>query len=99
MVMICQTTINKKPPQRVASVVSILMSSGQDTDRHDDDFSEVAEAGTRFHSLLRLGSPHVVSSSSYGRLPDFFVYPTKLHYLMSLSSVVRQRKINKYESK
>ncbi len=66
MVMICRFIMNKKPPQRVASVVSIPMSSGQDTNRHDDDFSEGAEAGTRFQSLLRLGCPPVVSSSSYG---------------------------------
>lgn len=65
MVMSCKKTINKKPPQRVASAVSILISSGQDTNRHDDDFSEGAEARTRFQSLLRLGLPPVVSSSSY----------------------------------
>lgn len=74
MVVICRIVINKKPPQRVASVVSILMSSGQDTNRHDDDFSEGAEAGTRFQSLLRLGCPPVVSSSSYGSSSDSFVY-------------------------
>lgn len=72
MAMICRIIINKKPPQRVASVVSILMSSGQDTNRHDDDFSEGAEAGTRFQSLLRLGFPPVVSSSSYGGFARFF---------------------------
>ena len=96
MVMSCKKTINKKPPQRVACVVSILMSSGQDTDRHDDDFSEGAEAGTRFQSPLRSGFPPVVSSSSYGSVPDFFVHTTQLPYLVSLSSVVRQYKINKY---
>lgn len=72
MVMIGQIIKNKKPPQRVASVVSILISSGQDTDRHDDDFSEVAEAGTRFQSLFRLGLPPVVFSSSYGGCTRFF---------------------------
>lgn len=72
MVMICQIIIGKKPPQRVASAVSILMSSGQDTNRHDDDFCEVAEAGTRFQNLLRLGFPPVVSFSSYGGSTRFF---------------------------
>lgn len=98
MNMFCQIKSNKKPPQRVACVVSILMSSGQDTDRHDDDFSEGAEAGTRFQSLLRLGFPPVASSSSY-EVDDFFAHYIKFSYLMSLSSVVRQCKINKYESK
>lgn len=89
MVKICQKTI-KRSPRRATNDVSIQ----EDTGRHDDDFSEGAEAGTRFQSLLRLGFPPVVSSSSYGGLPDFFVHSTKLPYLMSLSSVVRQHKIN-----
>lgn len=91
--------INKKPPQRVASVVSILMSSGQDTNRHDDNLVRVPkqEPDFRVYSVWGVHPsytlPHMVG------LPEIFVHSTKLPYLTSLSSVVRQCKINKYDSK
>lgn len=87
----------KKPPLRVANAVSILIDSGQDTDRLDEKNSEVAEAGTRFRCSQRLGFPPFVPTSSYDGLPDFFVHSIKLPYLMSLSSVVRHCKIKKNE--
>lgn len=69
---IYKTKFKQKPPQRVAGAVSILMSSGQDTNRYNDDICEGAEARTRFQSLLRLGLPPVVSSSSYGGIARDF---------------------------
>lgn len=82
----------------MADAVSTLISSGQDTVRHDDKSCEGAEAGTRFRSLQRLVLPPVVTTASYDMIPEFFVHHTKFPYLMSLSSVVRQCKISKYES-
>ena len=67
--------LNKKPPQRVASVVSVLLNSGQDTNRHDDENVRVPKqepdfrvyTGWVFHPVYPL--PHMMGCPIFSFTP------------------------------